>query len=106
MTTEHSRVISGCVKVTKKFGAKHTAMNGNANCEKSRKISKKVNRFTSTTESIITEIDKNNEICEEFLGMFSRKITKVDKIGKSWKEVFELKSWENSKLDPLRGPSV
>ena len=83
--------------MTKKFGAKHTAMNGNANCEKSRKISKKVNRFTSATESIITEIVKIDEIREEFLGGFSRKITKVDKIGKSWKEVFELKSWKKLK---------
>ena len=65
--------------MTKKFGAKHTAMNGNANCEKSRKISKKINRFTSARESIMMKKVKIDENCEEFLGMFSRKITKVDK---------------------------
>ena len=42
----------------------------------------------------IVKIDQKRE---EFLGMFFTKITKVDKIGKSWKEVFELKSWEKLK---------
>ena len=47
------------------------------------------------------KIVKFDEKREEFLGMFSRKITKVDKISKSWKEVFELKSWEKLKRIPF-----
>ena len=31
---------------------------------------------------------KSDEFCDEFSGVFLTKITKVDKITKSWKEIF------------------